>query len=531
MSSEDHSHTNDFTWKPLPLDFLLSSYSPFSWRIVLVIAGWTASIAAVLAATFYLMPESQTLFTGDKTEVLRFFLFNPAFIIGLLLFFWFGFEWGFIPVFLSSFIIAFHSSMAWGWALLFGIAFVLGMAIFALAYQSFKIPYNLRSLKSIAFYISISFVASIGSSLGSFIWSLSHHLSALKTLTLWKGWWSGSLLQSILFIGPLLFFFTPVMEYLKERYFKEPPEQSISLKWIYSAVISVTFILVIFIFAGKVLGELRVREVMTGSHNITLGSILSAMESFEIISWISIGLIMVTGYAAIHLISGWNRNLNEEVKKRTEELNEHQEKLQESLEEKEFLLKEIHHRVKNNLALVSALLELQEITNDTPHSDGLFQTSRSRIKSMALAHEALYETENFSSISMKKFIQCIANLTHNSFAPKDGSIELVYELEDAELSMKRSVSLGLLLNEVLINAYKHAFKGRKQGTITIESTCVGGYVTLAISDDGVGLPVNLPKTKRRSLGMNLIRRLAKQLFAKLDISSEEGTCYTLNFQE
>ncbi|MFH5883286.1 sensor histidine kinase [Halalkalibaculum sp. DA3122] len=533
MSAREHQAGSDhYTWQPVPLDFLLSSYSAFNFRVLAILSTWTLCIAFTLAATIYLLPENRMVIGTESTEVIKFFLFNPALILGLLLFFWFGFEWGFIPVFLSSFIIAFHSSMAWGWALLFGISFVLGMSIMAMAYQSFKISYNLRSLKSIAFFISISFIASIGSSLGAFIWSLSHHLSALDTLIVWKGWWSGSFLQSALFIGPLLFFFTPVAEHLKHRWLKIPEQQPISLRWVYGAVISVTIVLVIFILSGKILGELRVQEVMTGAQRITLTSVMGALESFEIISWISMGLIIVTGYGAIYLISGWNRKLNREVNKRTAELSESQEKLRKSLNEKEFLLKEIHHRVKNNLALVSALLELQEMTSGAGQNPELLQTSRSRIKSMALAHEALYQNENFSDINIRNFIERIADLTHKSFAPKDGSIRLHLHLEDARLNMKRSISLGLLLNEIMINAYKHAFKGQQQGTILLQSKTVGGKVLLEISDDGVGLPEDTGMDSQKSLGMSLIKKMAKQLSGKLDISSsQEGTTFRLSFDE
>ncbi len=530
MSSRDYQKSDTYIWQPLPLDYLLANNSTFSLRVLAIVGIWILAIAGALAATISLLPDTRMVIGDESTEVIKFFLFNPALIIGLLLFYWFGFEWGFIPVFLSSFIIAFHSNMEWTWALLFGIAFVLGMAILALAYQSFKIPYSLRSLKSIAFFISVSFIAAVSSSLGSFIWSLSHQLSALDTLTIWKGWWSGSFLQSVLFIGPLLFFFTPLMEHLKQQWFEIPEQQPVSLKWVYGAVISVTVVLVIFILSGKILGELRVEEVMTATSNITLVSVMGALESFEIISWISMGLIIITGYGAIHLISGWNRNLNKEVDKRTAELNESQEKLKKSLEEKEFLLKEIHHRVKNNLALVGALLELQEMTSDADQSPELLRTSRSRIKSMALAHEALYQNEDFSNISISEFIQRIANLTHSSFAPPGNCIELNFNLEDARLDMKRSISLGLLLNEVLINAYKHAFKGREQGEILIESCNRDGQMTLNIRDDGVGLPEN-SATSSKSLGMKLIKKMAKQIGADLDISSSsQGTTYSLTFE-
>jgi len=501
-------------------------------RVLGLLCIWLLSIAGSLLTTIKLLPQNWLSLSGGNADILHFFAFNPAVILGTLLFFWFGFEWGFIPVFLSSFIIAFHSHMHPIWALLFGISFVLGLGISAMAYEGFSIPYDLKSFKSIAFYISIMFIASIASSLGAFIWSFTLKLTAYQTLVIWKSWWSGLLLQSIFFTGPLLLLFTPSIERFKERWFKLPSRNKVSAKWIYGAVISITGALALFIFSGKLLGKLRVEEVMTQQHAATVVDVIGALQSFEIISWISIGIIVVTGFGAFVLINDWNKTLGKQVKKRTEQLDKSQKRLKVSLEEKEVLLKEIHHRVKNNLALVSALLELQERSSDHDIALANLKTARSRIRSMAMAHEALYQNETLSNISMKEYLKRIGTLTHQSFANKKMDVDMHFSLEDAILDMDKSIPLGLLINEILINAFKHAFSGRERGAIWLESNVKDDKINIFIRDDGVGLPANNNKKKSHSLGMVLIKKFSKQLKGNLDIESDKdhGTQFSLSFK-
>jgi two-component sensor histidine kinase/MFS family permease len=519
-------------WKPLTFDTLLSHYSLTDKRVLGMLAMWIFAIIGTLYATIVLLPNEWMSLSNSRADVIKFFLFNPALILGLLLFFWFGFEWGFIPIFLCSFIIAFHSSMPWGWALIFAIAFVMGVAICAMAYQGFNVAYDLRSLKSIAFFVSIMFIASIGSSLGSFIWSFTHELSASDTLMIWKSWWSGSFIQAILITGPLLWLFTPTIERFKERNFEFPDRPLLSLKWVFGAVTSITSALALFIFSGKYLGKLRVQEVMTEQQTATVIDVVNALESFEIISWISIGIIVVTGFGAFKLIGGWNQQLKSEVENRTEQLNKSQKELETSLNEKKVLLKEIHHRVKNNMALVSALLELQEQTSSANEYSGTFKTARSRIKSMALAHEALYQNESFSNISMKEYIRRIGTLTHQSFTDKKATIDLKFNLEDARLDMSKSIPLGLVINEILINAHKHAFDGKASGFIELGSIVKDEKINIYIRDNGVGLPQESKELKTKSLGMTLIKKFSKQLKADLSIESEKnsGTTFSLVFQ-
>lgn len=520
-----------YSWHPVPLDDLLRYYGWTDLRVWALLGSWIFIISCTLAVTLQLLPEQ--VFSGSTGSIIQFFIFNPALIVGILLFFWLGFEWGFIPVFLSSFIIALHSGIPWFWSLIFGIAFVMGIAISAMAYQGFKVSIDLRSFKSVAFYVCIMFIGSIASSLGAFIWSFAHELSAYNTLIIWKSWWSGMFMQALLIIAPLLVLFSPSVERIKRHKLNIPALRAVSVKWVSGAVASITGALALFIFSGRWLGKLRVREVMTGKEAATVADVINALESFELISWISISVILVTGYGAFTLISGWNKQLNNEVRNRTRQLDENRRILQASLDEKKVLLKEIHHRVKNNLALMGGLLELQQRMGGETDGQMNLQTARSRIRSMAMAHEALYQHENLSEIRMKEYITNIANYTYKSVHHPGVDITLHLDLEDAPLEMSKAIPLGLWVNEIIINALKHAFSGRTEGHIWLKSDSMHQQISLTIRDDGVGFSKQRDPNSALagSLGMTLIKKFAKQLHGSLEINSTPGagTLYQLRF--
>lgn len=182
---------------------------------------------------------------------------------------------------------------------------------------------------------------------------------------------------------------------------------------------------------------------------------------------------------------------------------------------------------------MGGLLELQQQMGGNNNGKMNLQTARSRIRSMAMAHEALYQHDSLADISMKEYIENIASYTFKSINNPNIDILLKYELADARLEMAKSIPLGLLVNETLINALKHAFKERKKGTIHLKSTNENGKIVLVICDDGVGLPQGKEEGgASRSLGMTLIKKFAKQLQGTLDITSTPGagTSYKLCFE-
>ena len=206
-----------------------------------------------------------------------------------------------------------------------------------------------------------------------------------------------------------------------------------------------------------------------------------------------------------------------------------EDKVRKSLDEKVALLQEIHHRVKNNLAVVHSLLDFQKMYSSDPELKKALLDCQSRIRTMALIHEQLYQVEEFSSLAMDMQITKLTEALLNSYKD-DRDISVITDLDTVEVPMKTALPLGLLVNELFSNCLKHAFVGRESGTIKVELKKEGDQIHLSIADDGVGMPEHFLSGNEESLGMTLINILCKQLNAQLSSdSSEFGTTFKTNF--
>lgn len=211
-----------------------------------------------------------------------------------------------------------------------------------------------------------------------------------------------------------------------------------------------------------------------------------------------------------------------------------EEKLAESLQQKELLLKEIHHRVKNNLQIISSLLNLQLHTITDPVIHSKFSESITRIKSMGILHDLLYRSKNFSSIPVSKFFPALIESIKDSYLVKnDIKILLDIHISKDNLNIDKAIPCGLILNEIISNALKYAFKNRKKGNITISFTDLNKdkkyKFLLSVTDNGNGftLPNNLKDAN--TLGLQLIHSLVEQLDGNIEIDSKKGTKYTIAF--
>lgn len=206
--------------------------------------------------------------------------------------------------------------------------------------------------------------------------------------------------------------------------------------------------------------------------------------------------------------------------------------IQESLQEKEVLLREIHHRVKNSLAIVSGLIELQLDSTDSNEAKGVLQDSQTRIRSMALIHEKLYQTESLSEIELDNYLEELVEAIHSTFTEYNEHVELKFELDKVKIDVDRVVPCGLLVNELVVNAFKHAFKKDEKGLLKIGLFKKNGDITLQVEDNGPGVPDDFTFQGKGNLGSMLVDTFAEQLNAKTKIaSSDEGSNFSFTFSK
>ncbi len=208
-----------------------------------------------------------------------------------------------------------------------------------------------------------------------------------------------------------------------------------------------------------------------------------------------------------------------------------EEQLQASLEEKDALLKEVHHRVKNNLQLISSLLSLQAARIAEPAVAELFAESRNRVRSMALVHENLYRAGNFARISMATHIQNLCAHLTRAYGMNRRPVELAIRIGDVQLDLDRAVPCGLIVNELVSNALKHAFPDGRAGRVCVELRPFRDEQhVLVVGDDGVGLPADLDHRRANSLGLQLVDDLTQQLHGHVMVNRDGGTTFTITFE-
>ena len=221
-----------------------------------------------------------------------------------------------------------------------------------------------------------------------------------------------------------------------------------------------------------------------------------------------------------------NSQLQEEVRERQRA----EEQLKTWLEEKEMLLKEVHHRVKNNLAVVSSMLSLQSMEIEEERYRRLFQDSQNRIQSVALIHEKLYRAREMGRISLEEYIPDLVREIFDSQHPDDARVELRVEVDEVSLEVDPAIHCGLIINELMTNALKHAFPTGQQGTVGIQmDRREGGMLELVVWNDGKSLPEEVNTRQDKSMGMRLVDALVTMLKGKLQVQGGDVTRFTVTF--
>lgn len=202
--------------------------------------------------------------------------------------------------------------------------------------------------------------------------------------------------------------------------------------------------------------------------------------------------------------------------------------LEERNTEKEVMLKEIHHRVKNNLAVVSGILQVQASYSNDQLLKQVLNDCTNRIKSMGLVHESLYRYENFSAIDFNQYLKTLTDQIKNSFPDNPQKIEVKLNIDNIELELTKAIPCGLLITEVMTNIFKHAFKGRQEGIIEIKFIKSNSHYELTIRDNGIGFDIEAHSNKN-GLGLSLINAFASQLGGNYAFKSENGSEFKIIF--
>lgn len=245
--------------------------------------------------------------------------------------------------------------------------------------------------------------------------------------------------------------------------------------------------------------------------------------------WFFLILLISLVYGMYYINTLMQRNVLRQNELLEEKVNLRTHEILKQKEEKEILLKEIHHRVKNNMQVIVSLLNIHADYIKDPESLALIEDSKSRIKSMALIHEKLYETKNFSKVNISEYLEKLVQELVDTYGIHT-RITIDKKVEGDSFGFDTIIPFGLLLNEIVSNSLKYAFPGRDKGTIFFHLQKQGDKFELLIGDDGIGMPKVKFEESNKTLGVDLIRILTEQLNGTIELMEGEGTRFRIVFE-
>jgi len=206
-------------------------------------------------------------------------------------------------------------------------------------------------------------------------------------------------------------------------------------------------------------------------------------------------------------------------------------KMNKTVKEKELLLKETHHRIKNNLQIVASIINLQCSYVNDPEFVSFFVESQNRIKAIALIHQKLYEGKTLSSINFESYIEDLVGTLFRTYRADEDNITLIYDIENIEIGTDLAINLGLIINELITNALKYAFPENKLGEIKISIKSLNDIITVIVEDNGIEFPAHIDFRNTKTLGMQLIISLTEQNNGEIELDNIQGTKFTLTFDK
>ncbi|MFC2157286.1 histidine kinase dimerization/phosphoacceptor domain -containing protein [Acidobacteriota bacterium] len=281
---------------------------------------------------------------------------------------------------------------------------------------------------------------------------------------------------------------------------------------------------------GRYRFRVQVRNALGVWSEVATSAEIKIRQPFWMEWWffvVLLGAIGFLSFAVQRYISGrrYSMNLEKEVEERTLQINA-------SLKEKEVMLREIHHRVKNNMQIISSLLRLQANSIDDPEVRNLYNVSQNRIKTMALIHEKLYKAEDLSQIDFREYVESLTMHLFSIYQNESTSVDLKIDIKDIYLDINRAIPCSLIINELVSNSLKHGFIDLPEGEIRIQMNHGSEKernILLAVEDNGTGFPEGFSIEDSRGLGLHLVTDLVNQLGGSLEIASGQGARFAIRF--
>ncbi len=253
-------------------------------------------------------------------------------------------------------------------------------------------------------------------------------------------------------------------------------------------------------------------------------------QSENLLLWISIGLIAMIGLVVFLMYSRIKR-VNHELRLQKSRVESKNKLIDQSLYEKEILLKEIHHRVKNNLQIISSLLNLQSHRIEDEKAVETLAVSRDRIQAIALVHQKLYQSKDLSKVDFKAYLNDLLDQQKSAYSSLSSKLQIEFDCIDLRLSLDVAVPLGIILSELVTNAFKHGLSQISQPKLSIHLYENEGLYFLQIKDNGPGLPEGFSFEKSESLGVEIIQALITQIEAELQHSNDNGAVFLIKFSD
>jgi PAS domain S-box-containing protein len=279
---------------------------------------------------------------------------------------------------------------------------------------------------------------------------------------------------------------------------------------------------------GKIMDELIVPKRFQKSATLITEKVAKGERTaFEAIRCRKDGRMIAVSVLASPIVVGGKQIGTYGIYRNITERKKAEEQIKASLKEKEILLQEVHHRVKNNMQIISSLLNLQSRHIKDEESLGLFKSSQNRVKSMALIHERLYQSKDFTRIDVADYVQNLTNHLFITYGISKDAVKLKINIKDIFLDINTAIPCGLIINELVSNSLKHAFPNGKKGEIKISMRPLSkGEIELVVGDNGVGMPIKANLRNTKSLGLYLVSMLAEdQLHGEIEMDKTDGTTF------